>query len=45
MIGIDRSVCVNFDTRQVAMIEPRHLVVLSAGTGEASQALRLIAGA
>ena len=36
MIGVDRSVYVNFDTRQVAMIESRHLVVLSAGTGEAS---------
>jgi hypothetical protein len=36
LIGVDRSVYVNFDTRQIAMIEPRHIVVLSAGTREAS---------
>jgi hypothetical protein len=35
LIGVNRSVHVNFNTRQVAMIEPRHLVVLSAGTREA----------
>ena len=39
LIGIDCSVYVNFDTRQVAMIKPRHLVVLSAGTGEASSVI------
>jgi len=39
LIGVDRSVYVYFDTRQVAMIEPRHLVVLSAGTREASSVI------
>ena len=39
MVGVDRSVYVNFDTRQVAMIEPRHPVVLSVGTGEASSVI------
>ena len=39
MLSVDRSVYVDFDTRQVAMIEPRHLVVLSSGTREASSVI------
>lgn len=39
MIGVDRSVYVNFNARQIAMIEPRHFVVLSAGTREASSVI------
>jgi hypothetical protein len=30
LLGTDSSVHVNFDTRKVAMIEPRHPMVLSA---------------
>ena len=34
MIGVDRSVYVNFDTRQVAVIEPRYFVEPSVDTCE-----------
>src|SRR5262245_7617465 len=39
LIGVNRSVDVNFDTRQVAVIEPRHLVVLSASARKASSVI------